>query len=194
MHIAQKMKCKIVRYNEDKKKLYVRTGRINADGASVAAWWPVTSNEKCQLYAQIHIQPDRTEIVDGIEDQSFATPGDSGSLVFLTSEDGEHIWAFGMVVGGIEADGSAIVTPIWEVLDAFGLPRKFMSFKYAQVNNLENKVKELSDKLDKMDETMKHMDENIKQILTNTMTKNSKADTDQNALTSGHINPTSVNN
>ena len=191
MHIVNKMKCKIVRYNEDKRKLYVRTGRINVDSTSVRlklnAWWPPTPNEACQLYAQIHVQPDPDEILD-VEDKSFATYGDSGSLVFLVSDDGEHMWAFGMVVGGIEADGSAIVTPISAVLDAFGLPPKFMSFIY-----IGKQFNELSAKVDKMDAKMDEMDEKIDKILTYITGKDSHTNTDQHQHNSGHNHAASAN-
>ena len=153
MHIDNNLKCKIGRYNEVRRKLFVRTGRIDTDGTAVRAWWPTTQSEPCQLYAQLHVLPDPNEVVpdpnevvpdpnehlpdpnevvpdpnevvpdpnevEDKEDQRFATKGDSGSLVFLESDDGEHMWGFGMVVGGIEDEGSAIVTPIWAVLDTF---------------------------------------------------------------------------
>ena len=158
MCVDKNTKCKIVRYNENKQKMYVRTGRVNMDGTAVRAWYPTSPSEPCQLYTQIHIHPDPNEVVD-VEDQSFATLGDSGSLVFLVSDDGENMWAFGMVVGGLKADGSAIVTPIWAVLDAFGLPRKFMSFKY-----LGSQLNELSAKVDNMDVKVNHIGGIMNQI------------------------------
>ena len=150
------MKCKIVRYNENKRKMYVRTGRMRTDGSTIAPCWPPDSTEKCPLYVQLHIYPE-LENIDG-DDGCFATEGDSGSLVFLASDDGKHMWAMGMIVGGIPADGSAIATPIWAVLDAFDLPRTFMSFKY---DNLGNQFKELSAQVERVDKKVDKMDEKI---------------------------------
>ena len=200
------MKCKIVRYNEDKRKMYVRTGRVNADGTSMRLqpWRPLNPSEPCQLNEQIHIHPDPNEAVD-VEDKSFATYGDSGSLVFLVSDDGEHMWAFGMVVGGIEADGSAIVTPIWAVLDAFDLPRKFISFKYlgsqfkelsAKVDNMDAKVNQIDGKINQMDNKMNQMDCRLGQLekymseILTIMKDKERAKGDQDPQTSAHNNPT----
>ena len=58
--------------------------------------------------------------------QTFAKPGDSGALVFLidTAEDKtDKFICIGMVVGGT-SHSSVVVTPIGEVLEALGLPKK----------------------------------------------------------------------
>ena len=137
----------------------MRTGILNTTGSAVAAWWPTSSDEKCKLFLQLEIRPDFEEIVDS-DDKSFATEGESGALVFIASDDLKHKWAIGMVVGGINANGAAIVTPIWAILDSFELPRRLLSFENQRLTQMELCMKDLRAQVNgvhqKLDQVLGH--------------------------------------
>lgn len=122
--------------------MYMRTGILNITGTTIAAWWPTSPDEKCKLFAQIEIRPDSTEILDS-DDKSFAKEGESGSLVFIESNDLKNKWAIGMVVGGMKANGSCLATPIWAILDSFNLPMRLLSFEDQRLNQIELFMKEV---------------------------------------------------
>ena len=137
---------------------------MNFGNASLS-WSPATSEEVCQLFNQIEVHPDPAEILD-TDDQSFAAEGDSGSLVFLATKDNQNIWAIGMVVGGIIPNGSALVTPIWTILDRFGLPRCLLSFESQRLRKIELYMKDTTNALENLISSIEHQTNMTDQRLT----------------------------
>lgn len=188
LYIRQNAACKIVRYDEENKKMYVRNGILSVDGTTCRfyCWWPKDNNEECQLYQQIEIHPDVDQCIES-KDKRFAEKGDSGSLVFLVSATGDRVWAIGMVVAGIPSTGSAIVTPIWTILETFNLPLRLESFENQRLRKIEKTIMDLSktireqikpsiekaqqgilridQTLEKQEKRQTSMEENIKNIL-----------------------------
>ena len=127
--------CKIIRYDEKHKQMYISTGVLKMQGAQIAAYYPSNPNEKCRLYTQMEILPCDL-------DSKFADFGDSGALVFLVNEHTDDMWAIGMIVGGVSS-GAGIVTPIWAILDSFGLPMKLLSFNNHRMKKIEQSMDDI---------------------------------------------------
>ena len=114
--------CNVVKYGAGTEHTI---GKLNF--RSVVARGRTARNEVCNFYGQIEV----TQLNGSGE---FATDGDSGSLVLVTthSERYRHgrIRALGVYVGNLE-HGGALVTPIWAVLHKLHVapPLRLLSFE-----------------------------------------------------------------
>lgn len=136
--------CKIVKYDEKNQQMYVRIGKLLIDGTSVRWRNPAYPFDECRLHRQMEIRPVDYQSVAS-DDKSFATFGDSGSLVFLESQTEDQAWAIGMVVGGCSDTMSAVVTPIWSILEAFKLPLHLEPFGSPRLLKMEQAIKSLDE-------------------------------------------------
>ena len=172
LFINENGRCKIVRYDENRQKMYIRHGILKVDGTSCSWWWPADYSEKCQLYCQIEIYPDPRENL-GCDDKCFASEGDSGSLVFLQSEHRDNPWAIGMVVAGIPNTGSVIVTPIWAILEKFGLPLRLESFDNPRLCKVVQEIKQLGNKINQtVQQSVQQSHQSIQQIIQQSLLQN----------------------
>lgn len=146
LYLKKGARCKIVRYNDRSQQMYVRNGILTCDVSSIRWWNPADPSEECQSHRQIEIIPDECDTVES-DDTKFASKGDSGSLVFLESQTKDHVWAIGMVVGGCQNTRSAIVTPIWSILEKLGLPLRLESFEITRLHKIEQEIENLGQNL-----------------------------------------------
>ena len=79
----------------------------------------IPEQDKVQLHQQLEV------FSPSPSDLKFSDEGDSGSLVFLQSD--QNIRALGLLVGGTTY-GTTIVTPMWAVLSKLDLPLQLLNF------------------------------------------------------------------
>lgn len=139
------------------------TGKLKTIGAAVKKWNPNDNpNENIRLHQQIEID---TEVNDC--KKTFAWHGDSGSLVLAileNSEYGEGMRAIGILVGGTTY-GSAIVTPIWAILESFNLPLKLLTFNEQSIRNLNRDMRDVKNKLSNIQSELSQLNGKVAQLI-----------------------------
>lgn len=149
IHMAQGDHYEIVKYGAQTKLTY---GRVQITGAAINNWNPKNlPHEKIRLHQQIEVNPMFPVL-------KFADIGDSGSPVFLVSENSgeQSMRAMGMLVGGTTY-GTGIVTPIWAILDKFDLPNQLLTSDEQRIQKLNRGMNNMTTGMNHMKTVMNHM-------------------------------------